>query len=334
MRPRRSAPKNGIVATPGTSAREQVARARALDGEDAVVVADLLDRDLVSAPDEVLELGEVRFGGGQQELVGGRPQDDAVLDDEAAVVAPGRVLGVARRARPDVAGEDAGQERLGVADRGSGTCRAATSRRRRRRCGPRSTRTCPTSGSGCAARCPDQWLHSPVSLSALVRLWKGDVRIMRPATIASATSVAPRAASRRRTDQRPARMRAPGDGGGPPPGRRITARRVARPGSCRRPMAPIATCRSVVSQSSCWSPLPSPSFGWTWIAVPSGDHSSRQSSCVWNRTVRSGVTPSRATMTGSQARPGEPAGAVLRSMLMRRPSGDQPCSASYQTPSR
>ena len=93
----------------GDEPGEQVARARALDGEHAEFVGDLLDRHAL-APDEVLEPGEIRFGGGQQELVGGRPEDDAVLDDEAAVVAPGRVLGVARRARPDVAREDAGQE--------------------------------------------------------------------------------------------------------------------------------------------------------------------------------------------------------------------------------
>ena len=102
-----------MVATAGTRLREQVARARALDGEDADLVADLLDGDPV-APDEVLEPGQVRLGGGQQELVVARPQDDAVLDDEAAVVAPGRVLGVARRAGPDVAGEDPGQEAFRV----------------------------------------------------------------------------------------------------------------------------------------------------------------------------------------------------------------------------
>ena len=86
--------------------REQLARPRSLDGEDAVLVADLLDGDLVAAADEVLEIGEVRFRGGQQELVGGRSQDDAVLDHEAAVVAPGRVLRVPGGAAPDVAGED------------------------------------------------------------------------------------------------------------------------------------------------------------------------------------------------------------------------------------
>ncbi len=67
-----SRPKNGIVRHARDERREQVARPRTLDGEDAVVVADLLDRDVVAAPDEVLEVGEVGFGGGQQELVGGR----------------------------------------------------------------------------------------------------------------------------------------------------------------------------------------------------------------------------------------------------------------------
>ena len=76
-------------------------------------MADLLDRDLV-APDEVLEVGKVGLRRRQQELVGSRSQDDAVLDDEAAVVAPRRVLRVARGACPDVAGQDAGQEALGV----------------------------------------------------------------------------------------------------------------------------------------------------------------------------------------------------------------------------
>ena len=37
----------------------------------AAVVADVLDRDVEPA-DEALEVGEVRLGGGQQELVRGR----------------------------------------------------------------------------------------------------------------------------------------------------------------------------------------------------------------------------------------------------------------------
>ena len=79
----------------------------------AQAVRHVLDPDVETA-DETLEVGEVRLGRGQDELVVGEPQDDAVLDDEAAIVAPGRVLRVARRARPDVASEDAGQEALGV----------------------------------------------------------------------------------------------------------------------------------------------------------------------------------------------------------------------------
>ena len=97
----------------GTSSLEQVATARALEGERPDVVADLLDRH-VEAADAVREVGEVGLGAGQQVLVLGRVQDDPVLDDEAAVVEPARVLGVARRAGADVAGEDAAKEGLGV----------------------------------------------------------------------------------------------------------------------------------------------------------------------------------------------------------------------------
>ena len=50
---------------------EQVARARALEGERPDVVADLLDRDVVAA-DAVREVGEVRLGAGEQVLVLGR----------------------------------------------------------------------------------------------------------------------------------------------------------------------------------------------------------------------------------------------------------------------
>ena len=69
----------------------------------------------VETAPEVLEPGEVRLGGRQQEVVGGRPEDDAVLDDEAAVVAPERVLGATRGAGADVAGEHAGEVALRVA---------------------------------------------------------------------------------------------------------------------------------------------------------------------------------------------------------------------------
>ena len=101
-------PKYGSSATAGARARQQVARARALDGEDAPVVGDVLDLDVEPA-DELLEVGEVRLGRGQQELLRPEAEDDAVLDDEAAVVAPGRVLGVPDSAGPDVAGEHAGR---------------------------------------------------------------------------------------------------------------------------------------------------------------------------------------------------------------------------------
>ena len=70
-----------------------------------------------SRPVSALEVGEIRLGGREQELLRAVAQDDAVLDDEAAVVAPGRVLRVARCALADVADEDAGQEpfRVGAA---------------------------------------------------------------------------------------------------------------------------------------------------------------------------------------------------------------------------
>ena len=68
----------------------------------------------VEPADQPLEVGEVRLGRGEQELVRRVAQDDAVLDDEAAIVAPDGVLGVTRLAGPDVAGQDAGQEALGV----------------------------------------------------------------------------------------------------------------------------------------------------------------------------------------------------------------------------
>ena len=120
---------------------EEFAAARALEGEGAEVVADLLDPHVV-ATDPVLEVGEVRLRAGQQELVLAGPEDHAVLDHEAAIVEPARVLGVAGLAGTDVAGEDAGEEASPRPCRGSGTCTAGSSRRCRRRCGPRNTRAC------------------------------------------------------------------------------------------------------------------------------------------------------------------------------------------------
>ncbi len=71
----------------------------------------------VEATDAVGEVRVVGLRGGQQELVLAGPQDDAVLDDEAAIVEPARVLGVARLAGTDVACEDAAKEGLGVSAR-------------------------------------------------------------------------------------------------------------------------------------------------------------------------------------------------------------------------
>jgi hypothetical protein len=90
---------------------QEVAASWALERERPDVVADLLDPDVVAA-DAILEIGEVRLGAGQQELVLAESEDHAVLDDEAAVVEPAGVLGVARLAGTDVAGEDTGQKIL------------------------------------------------------------------------------------------------------------------------------------------------------------------------------------------------------------------------------
>ena len=172
-------PKYGIVAH--LRARGAASRSRERGPWTASMPsprADLLDRDVVAA-----DAGpRSRRGSARRRSAGTRPCPCRRMTPSSMTKPrssqPARVLGVAGRAGPDVAGEDAGEERARRPGRRSGTCRAATSRRRRRRCGPRSTRTCPTSGSGRAARCPDQCSHSPVSLSALVRSWNGVVRIM------------------------------------------------------------------------------------------------------------------------------------------------------------
>jgi hypothetical protein len=52
-----------------------------------------------------------------REVLGPEPQQDAVLDDEPAVVAPDRVLGAARGECPGVAGDDPGEERRRVRSR-------------------------------------------------------------------------------------------------------------------------------------------------------------------------------------------------------------------------
>ena len=112
--------------------------------------------------------------------------------------------------------------------------------------------------------------------------------------------------------------RVPGDGGGPPPGGTFRERRVARPGSCRRPMG--QACDVPVGR------VPEQLLEWVAVSHPSVGPGSRsrpgtirlasghpgpppkERSLAWNPTVRSGVTPSSATMTGSQARPGESVG--------------------------
>src|SRR4051794_12788880 len=63
---------------------------------------------------EPLEPGEVRLRARHQVLVGRLAEHDPVLDDEARVVEPGRVLAATDRAGPDVARENTGEERLGV----------------------------------------------------------------------------------------------------------------------------------------------------------------------------------------------------------------------------
>ena len=63
-----SSPKNGSASASGISAASTVARARALDGEDAVVVGDVLELDAQPAA-QVAEPAEVRARRGQQEVV-------------------------------------------------------------------------------------------------------------------------------------------------------------------------------------------------------------------------------------------------------------------------
>jgi hypothetical protein len=84
-----------------------------LERERADVVADLLDRHVVAA-DPVVEPGEVRFRAREEVLVLRGVEDDPVLDDEAAVVEPARVLGLTGRALADVTGQDAAEECLRV----------------------------------------------------------------------------------------------------------------------------------------------------------------------------------------------------------------------------
>src|SRR5262245_42723098 len=86
----------------------------ALNSEHAVVVGDVLDLDVV--PDrQVAQIPEVRPRGGQEELIVGVAEEHAILQHEAALVAPHAVLRVPRPALSDVPGENPGQEMFGVA---------------------------------------------------------------------------------------------------------------------------------------------------------------------------------------------------------------------------
>ena len=157
--------------------RQHAQRPRALDREDGPVVGDVLDRDLVAGPDEVGEPGEVGLGGREDELVVGVPEQDAVLDDEPAVVAPDRVL---RLARLEVRGSRASTPARYASAPGpenrylnSGEVSKI----------PAALRTATYSNFSdswyfSAARRPAQWLHRPVSLSTDVRSWNGVVPII------------------------------------------------------------------------------------------------------------------------------------------------------------
>ena len=88
-------------------------RGRPLDREDAVPLGDVLDLD-VATVQQAGEIRKVRLGRRQQVVVRGMPEHDAVLDNEAPIVTPDRVLAVTRRTCRDVAGEHAAQEWLRV----------------------------------------------------------------------------------------------------------------------------------------------------------------------------------------------------------------------------
>ncbi len=85
----------------------------ALDGQYAEVRRDLVHGHLERA-DVLQQEGQVRLGGREQEVVGRVPEHHAVLEDEAAVVAPHRVLRPPRAAGADVTGEDPAEEPLRV----------------------------------------------------------------------------------------------------------------------------------------------------------------------------------------------------------------------------
>ena len=89
------------------------ARPRPLDGEHPVALGDVLELDPQAAP-ELLEPRQRRPRRGQEELVGRVPEHHPVVHHAALVVAPGRVLRLARPARLHVADQRPGQQPLGV----------------------------------------------------------------------------------------------------------------------------------------------------------------------------------------------------------------------------
>ncbi len=92
---------------------EYGARRRPLDRQNAVVVGLVLDRHRQPA-DQIEEVGEVRLGRGEEEVVVAVTEDHAILEHEPAFVAPQRVLGAAGSAATHVSGQHAGQVALRV----------------------------------------------------------------------------------------------------------------------------------------------------------------------------------------------------------------------------
>ena len=94
-------------------------RVRPLQRQDAEVVADVLDHHFpTEVPRHASEVAQRRLGGGEQVFVLVDVQDHTVLQHEAALVAPARVLRPPDVARTDVACQDPLEEssRIGSAD--------------------------------------------------------------------------------------------------------------------------------------------------------------------------------------------------------------------------
>ena len=66
------------------------------------------------AANELREVGQIWLSGGEHEFIAREPQDHAVFYDEASIVAPQRVLGLAIATLPNIASHDAGQITFGV----------------------------------------------------------------------------------------------------------------------------------------------------------------------------------------------------------------------------